>query len=232
MSGLKARFLRQSAAQQKVKSWTKPVSAADARLDAQAKQMRHHMLVHGDLSRVARVGLPGENNRALMGREVGKRDKPKRVPLPRTLSTEESGLLVARHGLTGTLPSHLSRTERMRVYEARYNASGGRKGEGYAHRAQVSDRVKTGGLAGATAAGAGLLAARTRAGTKLLRRVHDVERVRGKAETAGIASATVGGAAELYGDRARRKQASYTSTPAGVAASALRRLHAYPGGPQ
>jgi hypothetical protein len=54
-----------------------------------------------------------------------------------------------------------------------------------------------------------------------------------RVEGAALGSGVLGGAAELAGEHARNRQASYSNTPAGVAGSALSRMRAYtPGGPK
>lgn len=153
-------------------------------------------------------------------------------PLKTSISEDDAKRLVARHGLKGPLPKTLGREERMGAYEARYVASGGRKGEKWQRRANMGDKVKTAGLAGATAAGAAYLGGKTKAAAPVARVI--ARKFPGTRKItahhlgdAGVAAATIGGAGELYAGRARHKRASYASAPGGVAASALRRMRAY-----
>lgn len=135
-----------------------------------------------------------------------------------TMADAEAKRLAARYDTRGPLPKQLSRDQRMKAYEARYIASGGRHAEKWKRRA---DRAETGrniGLAGATLAGAGLLAHKAPGIRKLPR--HALEH-------AAVASGTFGGANELYGEHARSRRASYQNSPAGVAGSALSRMQAY-----
>lgn len=158
--------------------------------------------------------------------------KASREPLKTTINDADTKRLVSRHGATGTLPKGLGREERMAAYEARYVHSGGKKGEKWQGRANAGDKTKNVGLGAATAAGAGYLAAKTRPGMAAAKKVKQVVPAlrparMGHLETAGVASATVGGAGELYASHARHKRASYASAPGGVAASALRRMRGY-----
>lgn len=153
-------------------------------------------------------------------------------PLKTHMSEEDAKRVVARHGLTGTLSPKLGREERMGAYEARYVASGGRKGEKWQRRAVTADKVKTGGLAAATAVGSAYLAGKTklgaRAGKQIARHYPGTRKIKSHhLGDAGVAAATVGGGGELYAGHARRKRSSYSSAPGGVAASALRRMQAY-----
>lgn len=143
-------------------------------------------------------------------------------PLKTNMSEHDAKRVTSRVGLAGELPKHYSREQRMGAYEARYVASGGRKGEKYQRRANAGDKAKTAGLAVATAGGAAILASRTKAAG----RMKHVGAIRRAADTSALAGATVGGGAELYAGSARRKRASYASAPGGAAASALRRMRA------
>jgi len=142
--------------------------------------------------------------------------------LDTTMSDRRADELARRYDTRGPLPKTLDRNQRMAAYEARYIASGGRKAEKWKRRADAAEVGRNVGLAGATLAGAGLLA----------RRAPGLRRVPHRAfETAGLASGVFGGASELYGEHARSRRASYASSPGGVAASALQRMRAYtPGG--
>jgi hypothetical protein len=171
------------------------------------------------------------------GGGVVKRDDWKQsAPLKTSVSPEDAKKLIDRHGLKGPLPKHLDREQRRAAYEARYVTAGGRKAEHWQRRAIRADKVKTGGLAVATAAGVPWVASRTGAGRAVGRAIArhipaarkvDSKRLAHTAETVAGAAATVGGAGELYAAHARRKRSSYASAPAGVAASALRRMQAY-----
>ncbi len=145
----------------------------------------------------------------------------KREPLKTSVSEDDARKLVDRHGLKGPLPKNLDREQKMAAYEARYVSAGGRKAEKWDRRARTADKIKTGGLAVATAGGAGWLATRGRLKAKL------PSRAAHHAETIAGAGAVAGGAGELYAGHARRKRSSYASAPAGVAASALRRMRDY-----
>lgn len=149
----------------------------------------------------------------------------KKAPLKTSVNERDAKRLVGRHGLTGPLPSGLGREQRMAAYEARYVSAGGHKAERWQRRALRADKVKNVGLGVATAGGAAWLAGRTHAGAATLRRLGP--RAAHHAETAAGAGAVVGGAGELYAGHSRRKRSSYASAPAGVAASALRRMRDY-----
>ena len=152
---------------------------------------------------------------------AGSRNILKSEPLKTSVSEDDARKLVARHGLKGPLPKTLDRNQRMAAYEARYVSAGGRKAEKWQHRAQTADKVKTAGLGVATVGGAGWLATRGKLKSKLSPAfAHHAETVAG-------AGAVAGGAGELYAGHARRKRSSYASAPAGVAASALRRMQGY-----
>lgn len=139
------------------------------------------------------------------------------------------------YGLKGPLPRGLDRDTRKTAYEARYVAAGGHKRQRWSHVADTGDRARNAGLAGGMVAGAAWLGAgspRTRklvAPLKSLKRFEHTnsEHVRHKAERAAVAAATLGAAGELTEEGAKRKRASYSSAPAGVAAGALRRMQNY-----
>jgi len=135
-----------------------------------------------------------------------------------TMSDAEAKRVAERYDTKGPLPKTLSREQRMKAYEGRYIASGGRKAEKWKRRADRAEVGRNIGLAGATAAGVGLLAHKAPG----LRRVP-----RHALEHAAVASGTFGGANELYGEHARSRRASYQNSPAGVAGSALSRMQAY-----
>lgn len=145
----------------------------------------------------------------------------KREPLKTSISEDDARKVIGRYGLKGPLPKELDREQKMAAYEARYVSAGGRKAEKWDRRARTADKVKTGGLAVATAGGAGWLATRGKLKSKINPKfTHHAETVAG-------AGAVAGGAGELYASHARRKRSSYASAPAGVAASALRRMRDY-----
>jgi hypothetical protein len=156
---------------------------------------------------------------AFMAETFGKSE-----PLKTHMSERDAKRVVSRVKLAGPLPSTMTREQRMGAYEARYVASGGRKGEKWQRRAERADKVKTGGLAVATLGGAALLASKA---PKVSRRTAKINpKVRAASDNIAIGGAVAGGAGELYGMRARRKRASYASAPGGAAASALRRMRA------
>lgn len=166
--------------------------------------------------------------------KIGKFDN--RPPLKTSVSEDDARKLVDRHGLKGPLPKTLDRQQKMAAYEARYVSAGGKKAEHWQHRAQRADKIKTAGLAGATAGGAVWLAGRGRLGRAVGRTITtkapglrhvDPKKISHHSETVVGASAVAGGAGELYAGHARRKRSSYASAPAGVAASALRRMQDY-----
>jgi hypothetical protein len=144
-----------------------------------------------------------------------------------TMSEAEAAKLSHKYDTRGALPKGLSRPSRMKAYEARYISSGGRKGEKWHRRAQGAELARNVGVAGATASAAGVLAARTRLRGPL-KKVPGLKKItRAHLEVAGLGSATAGGTAELYGEHARHKRASYANSPAGVAGSALTRMQNY-----
>lgn len=141
-----------------------------------------------------------------------------------TMSDDEAKRIADRYDTRGPLPKTLSRNQRMKAYEGRYIAAGGRKAEKWKRRANAAEVTRNAGLVGATGATALLLAARgKRVGPRLARRGLTPHR----AETGALGSAVLGGTAELYGETARRRRASYANSPAGVAGSALARMQAY-----
>lgn len=145
-----------------------------------------------------------------------------------TMSEHEAGKLAARYDTRGPLPKGMTREAKMKAYEGRYIAAGGKKGEKWKRRADRAEVGRNIGLAGATVGAAALLAARGKktgpkmAGNKVLRHVTPH-----RTETVGLGSALGGGWSELYGEHARSRRASYANSPAGVAGSALSRMQAY-----
>lgn len=135
-----------------------------------------------------------------------------------SMSDADAHRLAQRYDTRGPLPKTLSREQKMKAYEARYIAAGGRQGEKWKRRADRAEVGRNIGLTGATLAGAALLAHKAPG----LRRV-----ARHHLEHAAVAAGTFGGASELYGEHARSRRASYQNSPAGVAGSALTRMQAY-----
>lgn len=165
--------------------------------------------------------------------------EPGKPELGTGMDTKTAGALVHRYGAAGSLPTGLSRDDKKAAYEARWVHSGGKKKEKWQRRAEVSNAVTTGALAGGGLSAGVELAARTkrggaaldRLGTRaarrpILRRVTGASIRRG-AGHAGLASAALGASSELYRRRAAGKAKTYTSAPGGVAAGALRRMESY-----
>lgn len=145
-----------------------------------------------------------------------------------TMSERRAHELARQYDTKGPLPKGLSRPQKMKAYEARYIASGGRKAEKWQRRANASEAMRNVGLAGATGAAGLLLAARGKRTGPVLHRVRGFHHLTDhRLEQAGLASGLTGGASELYGEHARAKRASYTNSAAGVAASALTRMRGY-----
>ena len=151
----------------------------------------------------------------------------KSQPLKTSVSEEDAKHLVERHGLTGPLPKNLDRNQRMAAYEARYVSSGGHKAQKYQHRANAAEKVRVAsvGAGGLSAAAWMLSRGKNKASVAALKKVPHLQH---HAEMSAAGSAVGATAGELYGAHARKKRSSYASQPAGVAASALRRMQAYP----
>lgn len=132
-----------------------------------------------------------------------------------TMSEHHARKLVSQVGDRGPLPKTMSRPEKMRAYEARYVAAGGPKSEKWNQRAKLAGGVSAagGGVAGASALG--MLAARKR------------PRVRRAASTTSLLGTAGWGLGGLAAHDARKRRASYNSSPGGVAASALTRMRNY-----
>ena len=141
-----------------------------------------------------------------------------------TMSDAEAAKVKRQYGLAGPLPKQLNREGRMRAYEGRYVAAGGRKGEKWNRRRKGAEVVRNAGVATATTGAIGILASRNKHAGKILTKLkvkpHHLE-------TAGLSAAAAGGSAELYGQYAQHKRSKYTNAPAGVARSALTRMQAY-----
>ena len=166
-----------------------------------------------------RLGMTGDSIRR-GDSAVGKVDT--------TMSEREARQLARRYDTRGPLPAGLSREAKMKAYEARYIAAGGKKGEKWHRRAQTAEIGRNIGLVGATTAAAGLLASRGRRTGPIMARTKGLRHLPPhRLETAALGSALGGGWSELYGEHARSRRASYANSPAGVAGSALTRMQAY-----
>lgn len=131
-----------------------------------------------------------------------------------TMSEDEAAQIVEQYGSQGRLPRDLSRDDRMRAYEARYVAAGGPRAEKWGNRAKHLENASAVGQ-GATGIGAlGVLASRKPRTAKL-----STAGLLGGAATAGLTGAAA--------HHARRQRSAYSSSPAGVAASALTRMRNY-----
>lgn len=176
----------------------------------------------------ANVGAVGKGDRL---RRKGKFQRTsastvaKREPLKTSINEDDARKVIDRYGLKGPLPKGLDREQKMAAYEARYVSAGGKKAAKWQRRTEVADKVKTGGLGIATAGGAVWLGSRGKH-YKSLKAIKATPK-KEHAETIAGAGAVAGGAGELYAGHARRKRSSYASAPAGVAASALRRMRDY-----
>jgi hypothetical protein len=212
------------------------VKAEVGRHRGMAAQERHFAEVFHNTARgfkrvrnpaLAVAGAGGVGMWASRSKPVTKRDRYGDVkPLKTTISDDDAKKIVGRVGLKGPLPKGLNREQKMAHYEARYVSAGGKKATHWQHRANEAEKIRVAGVAGGTAAGATWLASRGKAKPfRALQRA--VPHLQHKSETALAASGVAVGAGELYGAHARKKRSSYASAPAGVAASALRRMQAY-----
>lgn len=146
------------------------------------------------------------------------------------MHSDQAKQIVGQYGLRGPLPRQLDRDTRMKAYEARYVAAGGPKGEKWQHRADDLDHVTGAALATGGTAAAGELAARTQRGQRLVQRARiNPARLTHRANRVGLGAAAVGTISELAHRHAQHRASSYSSSPAGVAASALRRMRDYTG---
>ena len=141
-----------------------------------------------------------------------------------TGTADEHKRLVGQYGAKGPLPKGLDRDTKMRAYEARYVHAGGDKSETWNSRANHAEQARNTSLAVGTAAVAGLAALKHPKVAHLMR-AHP--RLNHRLDAAALTSAAAGGSAELYGERARARRASYSNSPGGVARSALTRMRAY-----
>jgi hypothetical protein len=156
------------------------------------------------------------------------KDKRKVIKIDTTMTPEQAQRHVKQVGEKGPLPKDMPRHKRMKAYEARYVHAGGPKGEKWKRRADNADHVTGGMLAIGGAAGLTELATKTpRATAALARRGHNAEHIASRSGRVGIAAGTAAAGSELFHRHAQHKQASYASSPAGVAASALRRMRDY-----
>jgi hypothetical protein len=145
-----------------------------------------------------------------------------------TMSEHEAHQVARQYDTRGPLPKGLSREQKMKAYEGRYIAAGGKKGERWKKRADRAEVGRNAGLVGATTSAAALLAARgKKTGPKLAANRITRHATPHRLETAALGSALGGGWSELYGEHARSRRASYANSPAGVAGSALTRMQAY-----
>lgn len=212
-------------------------------------RMREHLRGHDKLALIQPPGFPMKQVRQARLAAAGNKAKGPRADHPRydmpttsrvygrdrvgkrdyvktTMSDRDAKHVAGQYGLKGPLPKDLPREERMRAYEGRYLAAGGRKAEHWDRTADRADKVRNGALAAGTAAAAGALASRVPAVRRRLPAA--LHRPLGKhTETAALGTAVVGGSAELLAGHARKKRASYSGSPGGVAASALRRMQQY-----
>jgi hypothetical protein len=162
-----------------------------------------------------------QRKRTLLDRYLGRPNTGKFAKVETTMSDKEAKHLAARYDTKGPLPKGLDRETKMKAYEARYIASGGKKAEKWKRRADAGEVQRNVGLATATALGAGSLIARH----PRIKATHP--RAHKKLEVGSLAGAVHGGAAELYSEYARSRRASYQNSPGGVAGSALSRMQAY-----
>jgi hypothetical protein len=195
----------------------KPVSPLNRwASDLERRTKPEHFPGHGWRSPVTHEGLSDTRARQIQSWRVQK--------VETTMSDAEAKRTAARYDTRGPLPKGLTREQKMKAYEGRYIASGGRKAEKWKRRANAAEVGRNIGLAGATAGAAVTLAARGRRLGPTLRKVKVTPH---RADNATIGSAAFGGASELYGEHARSRRASYQNSPGGVAGSALSRMQAY-----
>jgi hypothetical protein len=201
---------------------------AAGKLRGQASQQRYFARVYGKIGQAARktaVGGVAVGAAGLGSKYLEVKVRPREVrKVETTMSDAEAKRTAARYDTRGPLPKGLTREQKMKAYEGRYIASGGRKAEKWKRRANAAEVGRNIGLAGATAGAAVTLAARGRRLGPTLRKVKVTPH---RADNATIGSAAFGGASELYGEHARSRRASYQNSPGGVAGSALSRMQAY-----
>lgn len=153
-------------------------------------------------------------------REIGKLDT--------TMSNHDAQRVKAQYGTRGPLPAGLPREEKMRAYEGRYIASGGKKGEHWQRRSDDLDHVTGATIAGAVGAyGAKRAAENPRTAGRLVRRGISAEHLAHRSGRVAESLGAAGALSELAHRHAQHKASSYRSSPAGVAASSLKRLRDY-----
>lgn len=201
------------------------------------------LLAHRERAIVVGAGIGGVgafNAASINHREAKAEHKAisKAQPIQTNMHENQAHKIVHGPGGVGTkgpLPKHLNRAQRMDAYQARYIATGGHKANKWQHVADNGDRARNAGLGGGLAAGAAWLGATSPKTRKLvapMRKLKHFESlnsdaVKHKAERSAVAAATIGAGGELTEEGAKRRRASYSSSPGGVAASALRRMQAY-----
>lgn len=216
--GTRARTRRKSALGSFVRRTKPELGAAidDPILFAPGRWGREARLAYG--MKKMGVGRAGVSPRGASAPAASVQRRGRVIKVDTTMSEHEAARLARQYDTRGPLPKTLSREQKMKAYEARYIATGGKKGEKWKRRADRAEVGRNIGLAGATAAGALALA----------HRAPGVRRIPMKRlEHTALASGVFGGANELYGEHARARRASYANTPAGVAGSALSRMQAY-----
>lgn len=193
-----------------------------------AAQERHFVEAFDDTGKIfRRLRSPGLAVAGVgaVGLARTKKDKVgKRSSVAITGTSEEHKALIGQYGDKGPLPKGLDRDTKMRAYEARYVHAGGDKSEKWNRRANASEGARNASLAVGTGALAGLAALKHRRAAPLLAK-HP--RLTHRLDAAALTAGAVGGAAELHGEYARHRRASYANSPGGVARSALTRLRAY-----
>lgn len=154
---------------------------------------------------------------------------PSRVAkISTTMREDDAKRVVGQYGLRGSLPRGLPREERMRAYEGRYVAAGGPRAERWKRRAKAGEVATTASILGAGGAAAAELTARSERGRKALRRAGlNPAKVSRRAAGIGLGTVITGAGGEVLRRSAEHRRAKYTSSPAGVAASALRRMRDY-----
>jgi hypothetical protein len=150
------------------------------------------------------------------------------VKIATTMDPKTAHGYVSRYGTRGPLPKGLDRNEKMRAYEGRYVALGGPKGEKWKRRAEIADKI-TGGaiITGGGGAAADLASRSKRVQRTLIRHGRNPKRLGEIGTRVGLGAAAVGAGSEYLHRHAQHRQASYSHSPAGVAASALRRMRDY-----
>lgn len=143
-----------------------------------------------------------------------------------SVTPDEVKSYTTQYGTRGALPRKLDRDTRRKAYEARYVAAGGPKGEKWKNRADRADHVTGAGVAVGGLAGATELATRTKLAARAIKSPTTRKQIAHVSSRVGIAAGTGAAASELFHRHAQHRQSSYKHSPAGVAASALRRMQA------